>query len=95
MGYQSIENDKEILKEIKKQEQKIVDLTEAVSKHYSEFQMMRIETDRWHRSYLQYVLDNTDESKRLFRYLEGLNLEKKQIDAIQPDIKIKINKMKN
>lgn len=50
-------------------------------------------TNKWHRSYLQYVKDNTKSSDQLFRYLQGLNLEEvkrtRWWDTISPTISIK------
>lgn len=36
---------------------------------------LKTNTDKWHRSYLQYIKDNTRSSEELFRYIQGLNLQ--------------------
>jgi len=96
IGYQSIENQNAIIKEQQKQAGKINDLQETIDIFYNDFRVEQIEANRWRKSYLQFVLDNTNSSDRLFRYIQGLNLENKEADTIKGmDVKVKINKIKN
>ena len=95
IGYQSIENQNAIIKEQQKQTGRINDLQESIDIFYNDFRVEQIEANRWRKSYLQFVLDNTDKSDRLFRYIQGLNLENKEADTIKTDVRVTINKIKN
>jgi hypothetical protein len=96
IGYQSIENQNAIIKEQQKQAGKINDLQETIDIFYNDFKAEQIEANRWRKSYLQFVLDNTKSSDRLFRYIQGLNLENKEADTVKgkPDVKLKITPTK-
>ena len=86
--------DKVIIKEQFRQSDEIKETKELVITFYNEFKIEQAESNRWRKSYLQFVLDNTKSSDRLFRYIQGLNLENKEADTIKgkPDVKVTIRK---
>ena len=50
-------------------------LTSSILDVNIQIQTVRDENRKWHKSYLQFVKDNTKSSEMLFKYLEGLNLD--------------------
>jgi len=86
--------DKTLIKEQFRQSGEIKETKELVITFYDEFQKEQKESNRWRKSYLQFVLDNTQSSDRLFRYIQGLNLQRADTVKGKPDVKLKITPAK-
>lgn len=57
------------------QQQAVVNALNDVTQQIGD---INADNNKWHRSYVQFVKDNTKTSQELFRYIEGLDLAEKK-----------------